>query len=153
MTTVVTPTSSNHDASSASSFDVVRKDRLMVLKSRRVPGTRQQATTVSRWTSSPATLSLICFIGHLLIVGRPPDEGPGEVDAGVRARSDNRWSPMIPAPDSFSALKAAIGVRRPLPVAAHQHFIRRGWPSSAMGTHFRGAPNTAIQWPGRVADL
>src|SRR5450759_812948 len=31
------------------------------------------------------------------------------------------------------ALVAAIGVRRPLPVAAHQHFIPRGWPSSAMG--------------------
>ena len=42
---------------------------------------------------------------------------------------------------THSALKAAIGVRRPLPVAAHQHFIPRGWPAPAMGTHVRSAGN------------
>ena len=49
---------------------------------------------------------------------------------------------------THSALKAAIGVRRPLPVAAHQHFIPRGWPAPAMGTHFRRAPYMAnTKWP------
>src|ERR1019366_2679241 len=140
MATVVTPTSSSHSARLASSLEVVWKDRLLVLKPRRIPGPRQQATTVSRWTSSPATRSLICFIAHLLVVRRPPDEGPGEADAGVRARGDNRWSPRVPAPDSYSALKAAIGVRRPLPVAAHQHFIPRGWPSLGHGDSFPKCP-------------
>jgi hypothetical protein len=139
MATVVTPASSSHSARFVSSLDVVGKDRLMVPESCRVPGTRQQTTTGSRWTSSPAIRSLICFIAHLLVVRRPPDEGPGEADAGVRDRGNNRWSPRVPTPDSFSALMAAIGVRRPLPMASHQHFIPRGGPSSAIGTHFRRA--------------
>lgn len=94
--------------------------------------------------SRPATLSLTCFIAtSWRIVRWPPGEGPGETDAGVRARSDSRWSPTSRTRLIY-AHEAAIGVRRPVPATTNSISSRAGGRASpAMTTHFRSAVSPA----------
>src|SRR3974390_2789773 len=59
-----------------------------------------QATTLSRWTSRPPTLSRICFLVSLLVhdvFGGRRERTTGETESRVRARSDNLRS-HSPAP-------------------------------------------------------
>ena len=99
---------------------------------------------MSRWTSSPATLSLICFICSPPEVRRPPDEGPGEAETGVRARSDIRWSPKVPAPDSLTrvhVLQLGFGDH----YRGHRHhFTFRGW-RPGHGDSFPKSPFSSIR--------
>ena len=69
--------------------------------------------------------SFHCFTSQVWIGGCRG--GPGEADAGVRARSDSPWSPGVLAPDSstHSRLQADIGDHTG---SREQHFIRQGWP-------------------------
>src|ERR1039458_8635997 len=65
MATVPTPASPSQVASSPKPLAVVENDCFVTLTERLGWTTRAHATTVSRWTSSPATLSplsRICFI-------------------------------------------------------------------------------------------
>src|SRR5664280_1653651 len=64
--------------------------------------------------------SFHCFTSQVWIGGCRG--GPGEADAGVRARSDSPWSPGALAPDSSTHSRLQVQNRRP----HRQHFIRQG---------------------------
>ena len=74
MATVFTPASIKNAVSSARPAWVVANLSLATSTAPSGIVTLVQATTLSRWTSRPATLSLICFIVTSCCCRRPPGE-------------------------------------------------------------------------------